>query len=70
MKSYCKKENLSEGNSLEFDFKLEQVEMIPQGQPGWTFTSPKPQTVWLLQSAIISTSSDVYYMFVGEQSFS
>ena len=71
MKSYCKEENLSEGNSLEFDFKLEQVEMIPQGQPGWTVTPPKPQTVWLLQSVIIiSTSSDVYYMFVGEQSFS
>ena len=72
VKSYCKEENLSEGKSLEFDFKLEQVEMIPQGQAGWTVTSPKPEPVWLLQSVIISTSSDVYYMFVnvGKQSFS
>ena len=68
VKSYCKEENLSEGNSLEFDFELEQVEMIPQEQPGWKVTSPNPQPVWLLHSVIIS--SDVYYMFVGEQSFS
>ena len=45
VKSYCKEENLSEGNSLEFDFELEQVEMNPQEQPGWKVTSPKPEPV-------------------------
>ena len=66
MKSYFKKEEEEEGTSLEF--KFEQLKISPQEQRGWTFTSPKPQTVWLLQSVIYNIV--MYDMFVGEQSFS
>ena len=69
MKSFFKeKEKEEEGTSLEFEFKSEQLKISPQEQPGWTFTSPKPQTVWLLQSVIYNIV--MYDMFVGEQSFS
>ena len=70
MKSFLKEQDLLEGASLEFEFESEQLTITPKGQPGWTveFTPPEPQPVWLLQSVIIN--SNVYYMFVGEQSFS